>query len=147
MVDVADAKHKMINKGAKEGYIEKWVMREAFNCKDDNGEIYLPQEVLFRQKEQFSDGVCVCKRERVCVCVCVCACSTCVCLSLCLSVALSPFHAANPPLPPAPYSPLSVWGMRPSIQRYPELATNSFKNEPGVGYYWIPGLLKLNTKL
>ena len=79
MVDVADAKHKMINKGAKEGYIEKWVMREAFNCKDDNGEIYLPQEVLFRQKEQFSDGVCVCvcerererERESVCVCVCV----------------------------------------------------------------------------
>ena len=72
MVDVADAKHKMINKGAKEGYIEKWVMREAFNCKDDNGEIYLPQEVLFRQKEQFSDGVCVCERERVCVCVLFC---------------------------------------------------------------------------
>ena len=97
MVDVADAKHKMINKGAKEGFIEKWVMREAFNCKDDNGEIYLPQEVLFRQKEQFSDGVCV--RERECVCV------TCVCLSLCLSVALSPFHAVSPPPPPCPLFP------------------------------------------
>ena len=91
MVDVADAKHKMINKGAKEGYIEKWVMREAFNCKDDNGEIYLPQEVLFRQKEQFSDGVCVCvcererERERVCVCVCVCvrACVR-VCVRACM---------------------------------------------------------------
>ena len=90
MVDVADAKHKMINKGAKEGYIEKWVMREAFNCKDDNGEIYLPQEVLFRQKEQFSDGVCACvcacvrerERESVCVCVCVRACE-------CVSVGVS----------------------------------------------------------
>eukprot|EP00802_Teleaulax_amphioxeia_P000911 Tamp_00912.p1 GENE.Tamp_00912~~Tamp_00912.p1 ORF type:complete len:630 (+),score=163.58 Tamp_00912:330-2219(+) len=52
-----DAKHKMITKGAKEGFIEKWLLREAFNHKDENGEIFLPQEVLFRQKEQFSDGV------------------------------------------------------------------------------------------
>jgi len=37
--------------------LRRWLLREAFNCKDENGDIYLPQEVLFRQKEQFSDGV------------------------------------------------------------------------------------------
>ena len=37
---------KMINKKR----IEKWVLRKAF-------EEYLPKEVLWRQKEQFSDGV------------------------------------------------------------------------------------------
>ncbi|WP_438862581.1 asparagine synthase B [Neptunicella sp.] len=35
-----------------DGKMEKWVLRKAF----DNGE-YLPAEVLWRQKEQFSDGV------------------------------------------------------------------------------------------
>jgi len=34
----------------KDGRIEKWVLREAFKG-------YLPDEVLWRQKEQFSDGV------------------------------------------------------------------------------------------
>jgi asparagine synthase (glutamine-hydrolysing) len=38
------------DKMIKNGRIEKWVLREAF--KD-----YLPQSVLWRQKEQFSDGV------------------------------------------------------------------------------------------
>ena len=68
----------MIHKGEKTQYIEKWFMREAFNSKDEFGTQltgftgtkvqiltqlrnigaeYLPQEVLFRQKEQFSDGV------------------------------------------------------------------------------------------
>ncbi|WP_416305159.1 asparagine synthase B [Neptunicella sp. SCSIO 80796] len=35
-----------------DGKMEKWVLRKAF----DNGE-FLPAEVLWRQKEQFSDGV------------------------------------------------------------------------------------------
>ena len=35
-----------------EGKMEKWILRKAF----DNGE-YLPAEVLWRQKEQFGDGV------------------------------------------------------------------------------------------
>ena len=39
-------KDKMINSDR----IEKWVVRKAF-------EKYLPKEVLWRQKEQFSDGV------------------------------------------------------------------------------------------
>ncbi len=48
-IDVAmrlNPKDKMI----KEGRIEKWVVRKAF-------EDYLPEEVAWRQKEQFSDGV------------------------------------------------------------------------------------------
>ncbi|CAH9095028.1 unnamed protein product [Cuscuta epithymum] len=36
------------------GRIEKWVLRNAF---DDNQEPYLPKHILYRQKEQFSDGV------------------------------------------------------------------------------------------
>lgn len=34
--------------------IEKWMIRNAF---DDLEQPYLPKEVLWRQKEQFSDGV------------------------------------------------------------------------------------------
>ncbi|HEY5972242.1 MAG TPA: asparagine synthase B, partial [Pseudoxanthomonas sp.] len=53
-MDVAmkmDAQAKMINKsGAGKGRIEKAVLREAF-------EGYLPDSILWRQKEQFSDGV------------------------------------------------------------------------------------------
>ncbi len=48
-IDVAmrlNPKDKMI----KDGRIEKWVVRKAF-------EDYLPEEVAWRQKEQFSDGV------------------------------------------------------------------------------------------
>lgn len=36
------------------GRIEKYIMRKAF---DDAEQPYLPSEVLWRQKEQFSDGV------------------------------------------------------------------------------------------
>ena len=43
--------NKIIN---RHNYMEKWVLREAFNNPDDP---YLPEEVLWRQKEQFSDGV------------------------------------------------------------------------------------------
>ena len=34
--------------------VEKWCLREAFNTPDNP---YLPESVLWRQKEQFSDGV------------------------------------------------------------------------------------------
>ncbi|MEN9309947.1 MAG: asparagine synthetase [Pseudomonadota bacterium] len=50
-MDVAmrmDAKDKMVDKAS--GRIEKAVLRQAF-------EGYLPKEILWRQKEQFSDGV------------------------------------------------------------------------------------------
>ncbi|KAF3789130.1 Asparagine synthetase glutamine-hydrolyzing [Nymphaea thermarum] len=36
------------------GHIEKWVLRKAF---DDEEKPYLPKHILYRQKEQFSDGV------------------------------------------------------------------------------------------
>uniref|UniRef100_A0A0D6QZ42 Asparagine synthetase [glutamine-hydrolyzing] n=1 Tax=Araucaria cunninghamii TaxID=56994 RepID=A0A0D6QZ42_ARACU len=36
------------------GRIEKWVLRKAF---DDEEKPYLPKHILYRQKEQFSDGV------------------------------------------------------------------------------------------
>jgi asparagine synthase (glutamine-hydrolysing) len=58
-IDVAmrmDARHKMVAAGDGDGAtsgsrrIEKAVLREAFDG-------YLPKEILWRQKEQFSDGV------------------------------------------------------------------------------------------
>jgi asparagine synthase (glutamine-hydrolysing) len=52
-VMLLDPEFKMTKKGTEQ-YIEKWALREAFNDKDAP---YLPQDVLFRQKEQFSDGV------------------------------------------------------------------------------------------
>ena len=48
-IDVAmtlNPKDKMINRDR----IEKWILRKAF-------EDYLPKEIVWRQKEQFSDGV------------------------------------------------------------------------------------------
>ncbi|EGW32841.1 asparagine synthetase [Spathaspora passalidarum NRRL Y-27907] len=40
------------------GHIEKYVLRKAFDTSDDpSAAPYLPDEILWRQKEQFSDGV------------------------------------------------------------------------------------------
>ncbi|PRQ48722.1 putative asparagine synthase (glutamine-hydrolyzing) [Rosa chinensis] len=36
------------------GRIEKWVLHKAF---DDDQKPYLPNHIMYRQKEQFSDGV------------------------------------------------------------------------------------------
>lgn len=47
-----DPAEKMVQ--LKEGRIEKYILRKAFDDKDDP---FLPQHILFRQKEQFSDGV------------------------------------------------------------------------------------------
>ncbi|KAE9463607.1 hypothetical protein C3L33_04485, partial [Rhododendron williamsianum] len=47
-----DPEWKMINR--EEGRIEKWILRRAF---DDEEHPYLPKHILYRQKEQFSDGV------------------------------------------------------------------------------------------
>ncbi|RWS30239.1 hypothetical protein B4U80_01044, partial [Leptotrombidium deliense] len=47
-----DPKEKMVNKEDK--FCEKWILRKAF---DDETNPYLPKSVLWRQKEQFSDGV------------------------------------------------------------------------------------------
>ncbi|KAK9055321.1 hypothetical protein SSX86_026403 [Deinandra increscens subsp. villosa] len=47
-----DPKLKMIDMGKNR--IEKWILRKAF---DDEDHPYLPKHILYRQKEQFSDGV------------------------------------------------------------------------------------------
>ncbi|GFY80257.1 asparagine synthetase 2 [Actinidia rufa] len=47
-----DPEWKMIRRDL--GRIEKWVLRNAF---DDDQNPYLPKHILYRQKEQFSDGV------------------------------------------------------------------------------------------
>jgi asparagine synthase (glutamine-hydrolysing) len=54
-LDVAmniDPAEKMIRK--QQGRIEKHILRDAFDTPEDP---YLPKEILWRQKEQFSDGV------------------------------------------------------------------------------------------
>ncbi|KAK6118379.1 hypothetical protein DH2020_047796 [Rehmannia glutinosa] len=54
-IDVAmgiDPEWKMIRPDL--GRIEKWILRNAF---DDEENPYLPKHILYRQKEQFSDGV------------------------------------------------------------------------------------------
>lgn len=49
-----DPKEKMIT-GER---IEKYILRKAFDTSDEPGaEPYLPENILWRQKEQFSDGV------------------------------------------------------------------------------------------
>ena len=41
-----------------EGRIEKFILRKAFDTSDDiSKQPYLPKNILWRQKEQFSDGV------------------------------------------------------------------------------------------
>ena len=55
-----DAKHKLHKKGETDSdgkpYMEKYIIRKAFDCSPD-GKKYLPDSILWRQKEQFSDGV------------------------------------------------------------------------------------------
>lgn len=49
-----DPSEKMITKER----IEKYILRKAFDTSDEPGEQpYLPEKILWRQKEQFSDGV------------------------------------------------------------------------------------------
>jgi asparagine synthase (glutamine-hydrolysing) len=49
-----DPKEKMITKDR----IEKYILRKAFDTTDEpDVEPYLPEKILWRQKEQFSDGV------------------------------------------------------------------------------------------
>ena len=52
-----DPELKLSKKNSTEkNKIEKYILRNAFSA-DDNGAPYLPEEILWRQKEQFSDGV------------------------------------------------------------------------------------------
>ncbi|KAG6890464.1 asparagine synthetase [Termitomyces sp. T32_za158] len=65
-LDVAmniDAKEKMFHKGTTQDVdqdgcpkMEKYILRKAFDC-SPGGKPYLPRSILWRQKEQFSDGV------------------------------------------------------------------------------------------
>lgn len=51
-----DPNEKMIK--PSEGRIEKYILRKAFDTSDEpNIKPYLPESILWRQKEQFSDGV------------------------------------------------------------------------------------------
>lgn len=55
-LDVAmmiNPREKMIQ-DRPEGRMEKWILRKAFDCPEKP---YLPSSILWRQKEQFSDGV------------------------------------------------------------------------------------------
>ncbi len=41
-----------------EGKMEKYILRKAFDTSDQpDAQPYLPENILWRQKEQFSDGV------------------------------------------------------------------------------------------
>ncbi|WOO81652.1 putative asparagine synthetase [glutamine-hydrolyzing] [Vanrija pseudolonga] len=58
-----DAKYKMFSKGSSQQVdedgrpkMEKYIIRKAFDIAPD-GKPYLPDSILWRQKEQFSDGV------------------------------------------------------------------------------------------
>ena len=48
------ANHKLTNAAPYNHKMEKYVLRKAFDTPENP---YLPEEVLWRQKEQFSDGV------------------------------------------------------------------------------------------
>jgi len=66
-LDVAmavDPTHKMFNKGSTQEFdedgcprMEKYIIRKAFDVTPEGGKPYLPRSILWRQKEQFSDGV------------------------------------------------------------------------------------------
>jgi len=58
-----DPEEKMFSKGKLQEEdadgkpkMEKYILRKAFDCSPD-GKPYLPKSILWRQKEQFSDGV------------------------------------------------------------------------------------------
>ncbi|KAI3610409.1 asparagine synthase [Moniliophthora roreri] len=58
-----DPQQKMFSKGSNQEVdqdgcpkMEKYILRKAFDCAPD-GKPYLPKSILWRQKEQFSDGV------------------------------------------------------------------------------------------
>lgn len=56
-MEVVPASHKLVNKAPYFHKMEKHVLRQAFSVPKSDGKPYLPNEILWRQKEQFSDGV------------------------------------------------------------------------------------------
>ncbi|EKM82751.1 hypothetical protein AGABI1DRAFT_68665 [Agaricus bisporus var. burnettii JB137-S8] len=59
-----DPKQKLFSKGSAQEFdqdgrprMEKYLIRKAFDTASEGGKPYLPNSILWRQKEQFSDGV------------------------------------------------------------------------------------------
>ena len=50
-------KYKIFGKLNNYKTMEKQILRDSFNIKDENGKEYLPNDILYRKKEAFSDGV------------------------------------------------------------------------------------------
>ena len=50
-------KYKIFGKLNNYKTMEKQILRDSFNIKDENGKDYLPNDILYRKKEAFSDGV------------------------------------------------------------------------------------------
>jgi asparagine synthase (glutamine-hydrolysing) len=50
-------KYKIFGKLNNYKTMEKQILRDSFNIKDNNGKEYLPNDILYRKKEAFSDGV------------------------------------------------------------------------------------------
>lgn len=51
------AKYKIFGKLNNFKTMEKQILRDSFNVKDSDGKRYLPNDILYRRKEAFSDGV------------------------------------------------------------------------------------------
>ncbi len=52
-------KYKTFGKLSNYTRMEKQILRDAFNTVDNDGKKYIPNDILFRKKEAFSDGVSV----------------------------------------------------------------------------------------
>lgn len=50
-------KYKIFGKLNNYKTMEKQILRDSFNIKDESGKEYLPNDILYRKKEAFSDGV------------------------------------------------------------------------------------------
>lgn len=60
LIDIGLQIPAALKKMHRDGHpVEKWILRAAFDVRDDktNEPMYLPDDLLWRQKEQFSDGV------------------------------------------------------------------------------------------
>tara|TARA_Y100000389_G_scaffold178256_1_gene191243 strand:- start:4524 stop:6293 length:1770 start_codon:yes stop_codon:yes gene_type:complete len=57
LLDFVMTIHPSIKRPVKGKQIEKDILRSSFDLLDENGKEYLPNDILWRQKEQFSDGV------------------------------------------------------------------------------------------
>ena len=43
--------------------VEKWLLRKSFDILNSDGDPYLPDDILWRRKEAFSDGVSSCAKS------------------------------------------------------------------------------------